>query len=295
MSHVTIDASQVDTLFNLTFLSNTYTVEVGSGGMDAAPGDSTARGDTFIVSSEASLAASSLNAGNGTDTLELNGDFSSAFTLSTANVQNFETVTLGAGHNYNLATADNLVGSGGSFTIDGSALGASDSFTFDGSGETDGAFVIKGGAGNDTITGGNNGSTITGGGGADALTAGAGADIFVYTSAADSAADTKIHADTISGFDASADHFELPFVVTCLPGAIQVATADDFSDIGAVANHYFSPSENDAAVFHVNSGALAGHSILLLDFNGDGQYSGASDLAIDITGYSGFMTYLNFI
>jgi len=97
-------------------------------------------------------------------------------------------------------------------TVDRRSVGtlSVESLTFSSAGDTTTAFTITGSAGNDTIVTGDDGSTITGGGGADALTAGSGADIFVYASAADSAADTKVHADTISGFDASADHFDLP-------------------------------------------------------------------------------------
>jgi len=233
-----------------------------------------------------------VDGGGGSDTLSLNGDYSTLTAMTLSNVGNIETLQLlGAANSYNLAVSDGITG-GSTLTVDASAAS---SLTFDASGATATAYTVTGSAGNDTIVTGDDGSTITGGGGADALTAGTGADIFVYASAADSAADTKIHADTISGFDASADHFDLPFAVTFLPGVIPVIAADDFSDIGALANSFFSPGENDAAVFLVSTGALAGHSILLLDFNGDGQYSGASDLAIDITGYSGTMTGSDFI
>ena len=231
-----------------------------------------------------------VDGGGGSDTLSLNGDYSTLTAMTLSNVANIETLQLlGAANGYNLSFTDDITTA---LTVD--ASGAA-SLTFSGAGDTTTAFTITGSAGNDTIVTGDDGSTITGGGGADALTAGSGADTFVYASAADSAADTRVHADTISGFDASSDHFDLPFAVTFLPGVISVTTADDFSDIGAVANTYFSPSENDAAVFHVTSGALAGHSILLVDFDGDGLYSGASDLAIDITGYSGTMTGGDFI
>lgn len=231
-----------------------------------------------------------VDGGGGSNTLVLNGDYSTLTAITLSNVANIETLQLlGGANSYDLTFTDDITTA---LTVD--ASGAA-SLTFSAAGDTTTAFTITGSAGNDTLVIGDDGSSITGGGGADALTAGSGTDTFVYASAADSAADTKVHADTISGFDASADRFDMPFPVTFLPGVIAVTTADDFNDFGAVANSYFSPGENDAVVFHVTSGALGGHSILLIDFNGDALYSGASDLAIDITGYTGTMTGGDFI
>ena len=270
-------------------------IDISTGGNDTVHGGS--GGNEFDVGG-ALTAADSIDGGGGAgDLIAMAGDYTgaNALVMGAATVTRVDELQLGGGTSYDITTNDATVASGATLNVDASSLGAGDTFTFNGSAETDGRFNIVGGAGNDTITGGNHGNTITGGGGADTITAGAGADMFFYTSAADSAADTKVHADTIGGFDASADHFHLPFAVTFLSGVIAVATADDFSDFGAVANSYFSPGENDAVVFHVTSGALAGHSILLIDFNGDSFYSGASDLAIDITGYTGTITGGDFI
>lgn len=57
------------------------------------------------------------------------------------------------------------VGAGKTLTIDGSTL--TNSFNFNGGAETDGAVIIKGGAGADTFIGTSGADTLTGGGGAD--------------------------------------------------------------------------------------------------------------------------------
>jgi Ca2+-binding RTX toxin-like protein len=70
---------------------------------------------------------------------------------------------------------------------------------FDGSAETDGAFRIFSGTGDDTITGGHGNDTLYGNLGADTMAGGAGNDTFLYTDAAQS---TAAKTDHILDFDA---------------------------------------------------------------------------------------------
>jgi hypothetical protein len=171
----TVDASQVSTLFQLTARSNTYNVEVGSGGMTAS---SDGGNDTFTVTSLAALAASTLDAGDGSDTLVLDGDFSAGLTFTAAMVAHFEALTLGAGHDYDIGTVDATVDAGTTFTVDGSAL--TSGLFFAGTAETDGHFAIIDGAGAGLLEGGglsdtfdlsrSNGTFAYGGGGDDSFT-----------------------------------------------------------------------------------------------------------------------------
>jgi Ca2+-binding RTX toxin-like protein len=82
-------------------------------------------------------------------------------------------------------------------SFDGSTLGANEIVTFDGSAETDGAFSLFGGPGNDSLAGGAGNDIIQGSLGADTLTGRGGADTFKYRTASDS---TAASTDTITDF-----------------------------------------------------------------------------------------------
>ncbi len=192
--NVTLDASQVSALFHLSFQNSDYTVEVGSGGMTASSSSSNAQDDTFIVTSRAALAASALNAGNGSDTLVLNGDFSLNFIFSATTATNFENITLGAGHSYDLVANNATVAAGATFTVDGSALSSSFTLGFNGGSETDGHFAFIDGAGADVLEGGALSDTfdLSRSDGTFA-SGGAGDDTFTVASA------TKLQDDFIDG------------------------------------------------------------------------------------------------
>ena len=103
-------------------------------------------------------ALDSIDGGGGNDTLALDGDYSLGIAPGT--ISGIATITLAAGHDYNLSTADDNVAPGDTLTIDGSALGAGDSFTFFGTAETDGSFYIVSRAGNAQLTGGDGDDTF---------------------------------------------------------------------------------------------------------------------------------------
>jgi hypothetical protein len=141
-----LDASASSNAIHFTGGAGSYTL-VGSG-----------QSDTFDAGA-GFTGFDSIDGGGGNDTLALDGDYNFFFAPSA--IKNIETITLAAGHDYNLTTSDDNVAAGQTLTIDGSALGAGDSLTFFGTGETDGgsfhivsragsAFLV-GGAGNDTF------------------------------------------------------------------------------------------------------------------------------------------------
>ena len=108
--------------------------------------------------------------------------------------------TLGAGFNYALTSNDGNVAAGQSLTVDGSALGSGNSMTFNGAAETDGAFVIKGGAGADTLTGGAGNDTFSMGGNltaADKLNGGGGGDLLTLNG--DYSGGLTLGATTLTG------------------------------------------------------------------------------------------------
>ena len=90
---------------------------------------------------------------------------------------NNATITLANVAGNTITTVDATIGSGKTLTIDGSGLTGSNSLTFRGMAETNGSFIIKGGAGADTIVGGNGADTLTGGGGINFLGIGIGGSL----------------------------------------------------------------------------------------------------------------------
>jgi Ca2+-binding RTX toxin-like protein len=121
------------------------------GGNDLVAGGAGA--DSFNMGA-ALTASDQINGGMGPDTVVLNGDYSAGLTLGVATLIDIETLSLAAGHSYKLTANDGNVATGQVLAIDGSALGIADKLTFNGAAETDGRFVITGGAANDALTGG---------------------------------------------------------------------------------------------------------------------------------------------
>ena len=123
----------------------------------SAPGGITITGDAGndAIDAFGNLTASDkIDGGAGADTLYLDGDYSSGIVLGATTVINVESIRLAAGSSYKLTTNNATVASGQTLTIDGSALGAGNVLTFNGAAETNGKFVITGGAGADALTGG---------------------------------------------------------------------------------------------------------------------------------------------
>lgn len=238
--------------------------------------------------------ADAIDGGAGTDTVTLNGDLNVVFAATT--MVNVEVLSITAGHKYTFTFNDATVGAGARLTIDGSALGSADKLVFDGSAELDGKFAFTGGAANDTFTGGGLADTLTGGAGndalyggggldvlngglgADAMDGGLGADTFVYGKAKES---TKMAYDTVTGFDASFDRFDLSGTVGAVDAAVSgnlslgSFTANLKSALGAAQLH-----AHDAVVFTADSGDMAGESFLVVDMNGKAGYQAGKDLLV---------------
>jgi Ca2+-binding RTX toxin-like protein len=155
---------------NLTGGQDGDTFNLIQGGEDTVHGGS---GNDTITVGASFDAGDQIDGGTGNDSVELNGDYSAGLTFGAATMTNVETLSLAAGHSYNLTTNDANVASGQTLTVDASALAAADTLTFHGSAETNGYFAIAGGAGNDTVTLGSRavlaGSTLNGGAGTDTL------------------------------------------------------------------------------------------------------------------------------
>jgi len=142
--------------------------------------------DTFTFASAIGLTnADSVDGGAGTDTVSLIGNNAFAASNYFDNVSNIETIALSNSTTaMNITTLDNLVAANATLTL--SLLNAVvGNLTFNGSAETNGAFKITGGGGNDVITGGSGNDTLAGGTGNDTLSGGAGNDTLSSNSGID--------------------------------------------------------------------------------------------------------------
>jgi Ca2+-binding RTX toxin-like protein len=146
-----------------------------SGGGDVVVGGS--RGNDTFSFGAAFTAADRINGGDGSnDTLRLDGDYSAGVRLVATTMTGVEQILLIGGFDYVLATNDANVAAGGLLTVNGLGLGAGDNLTFLGGAESDGRFIVDGGAGADNLVGGAGSDTLGGGAGNDVLDGGAGSD-----------------------------------------------------------------------------------------------------------------------
>ncbi|HEY0311914.1 MAG TPA: M10 family metallopeptidase C-terminal domain-containing protein [Allosphingosinicella sp.] len=180
-----------------------YFVMYGGLGTDNLKGG--ALSDGFYFGPGKFTQADQVDGGGGSQNqLGLDGsyDFSSGSALGTfgGNFTNIQTIVLYGGDSvYNIVTNDAAVTSGQLLTI--YATPVLSNLVFDGSAETDGAFKILSGTGNDTLTGGHGADTLYGNSGADTLTGGAGNDVFLYTDAAQSAGTSVDHITDFTAGD----------------------------------------------------------------------------------------------
>ncbi len=229
--------------------------------------------DTIGFTSQPFAANDRIDGGAGTDTLSLAGDYSAGITFEAGSITNVERILLSGGNSYKFTVADANVAAGQTLIVNGAKLDATNSLIFDGTAETNGKFNLVGGAGNNTFAGGN---------GADLITAGTGSDLIRYTAAAQS---TSSGYDTVAGFDASRDKFQVWSGVTGVDapiatGKLSGATFD--ADLAAAVNavHLLA---NHAALFTADSGSLAGSQFLVVDTNGVAGYQGSADLVLRLT------------
>jgi Ca2+-binding RTX toxin-like protein len=256
------------------------TIDISGGGNDIVSGGA---GDDTIqaLGTGAFTANDRIDGGADLDTLVLSGDYSAGVTFAAGTLQNVESIQLGTGFSYRLTTNDATVAAGQNLTVDGSALGAGNTLIFSGAKETDGAFHIIGGAGNDTLVGGANGDSLTGGLGADKLSGGPGSDAYVYNGVAES---TGLNHDVITGFDPTQDTFILSRNVAALDSAVSVGTlrTTSFDSDLAAAVSGAHLAAGDAVLFTASAGNLSGHVYLVIDGNGVAGYQAAQDYVIEL-------------
>jgi Ca2+-binding RTX toxin-like protein len=145
------------------------------------------------------------------------------------------------------------------------------------------ANTLRGAEGDDSLSGADGNDTIAGGKGSDHLSGGTGRDVFVYTAAKESWVNAF---DTVDGFDAADDKFDVVPNVTGIDaaiatGALSAATFKD--DIAAAANkHVFGAGH--AILFTADSGDMTGTTLLIIDGNGRAGFGASQDVVIRLDG-----------
>ncbi|HEX2591359.1 MAG TPA: cadherin-like domain-containing protein [Rhizomicrobium sp.] len=234
----------------------------------------------------------SANGGAGYDTLALDGDYSAGIKFDASTISGIERIVVHDGFSYKLTSNDANVASGETLEVSGVHLTSAYHLDFNGAAETDGRFKLIGGAGNDTLAGGAQSDTILGGdgndrifghGGADDLKGGTGSNTFVYAGASDS---NGTAFDTITGFNADSDVFDLSFTV----GAIDATRALHHNDFAAAF---------DAAHLGAHHAALAttagDRMFLVIDTNGTAGYQDGQDIVIRLDHFTGTLDTGDFV
>jgi Ca2+-binding RTX toxin-like protein len=173
-------------------------VVLDGGGSDRVEGGG---GNDFVYFGGAFTNADSVHGGFGEDTVGLLGRYTLAFQaddlVSVEKLAVYSSGDAAAPASYDLIMHNGNIATGQKLTVVAQSLLAGETLNFNGAAEVDGAFNVRSGRGNDTITGGYGADTIWGNLGADTLRGGLGADVFVYREASESTAGS---IDTILDF-----------------------------------------------------------------------------------------------
>jgi hypothetical protein len=138
-------------------------------------------GDLFVLGG-VFTAADSIDGGAGNDILRLDGDYSAGVTLTDSTMNGVKKIQLGAGHDYDLTTADANVAKNATLIMDASKVAGN--VTFDGSAEIVGGFKFIAGSGGETLAGGGSNDRFIFGANFnanDALNGGGGNDVLEFT------------------------------------------------------------------------------------------------------------------
>jgi len=153
-------------------------VDLSVGGNDRV---TLGQGFNLVNMGAALTAADRIDGRLGLDVVFLDGDYTGAHAVVFApgTMVNVDTLEVIGGFSYDLTSNDVNVGAGHIMTVDGSLLGVGDSLKFDGSAETNGAFDLIDGLGNDVLKGGAGEDFLSFDGGGTDTGIGGGGDDFI--------------------------------------------------------------------------------------------------------------------
>ncbi len=163
----TIDGTAQADIFNL-----------GQGGHDHVNGEA---GNDLFKFGTSFDPLDRVNGGTGNDTIELSGNYAGGVVLRATTMTSVETLKLDNGFDYSFTFKDANVAKGRKLSIDASGLDATHHLSINGAAETDGAYRMVGGAGDDSLTGGRGNDVFDLSlGGADTVRGGRGGDVFKF-------------------------------------------------------------------------------------------------------------------
>ncbi len=237
--------------------------------------------------------ASAIDGGAGFDQVYISGDYSAGLTFGAATMVNVEDLNL-TGGTFVLTMSDSSVVAGLSLTVDASSLTSSQILSLNAAAETNGAYIVYGGAGADRLIGGAGNDQFTGGGGADRMMGGAGGNMFVYNAVSDS---TSTVYDHITDFNAATNLFNMPGAVTGVDPLVAAGTLNSGTFDAGLASAIGAGQllSAHAVLFTPDAGNLSGHEFLVVDANGVAGYQAGQDYVIEVTGLSGALTAGNFV
>ena len=256
----------------------------------------------------------SVDGGGGEDSLILGGDYD--YTFSATNMVGIERLrllhdTVAGDFDYTLHMIDANVAAGATLRVDALDLLAGEDLIFDGHFETDGSFQILGGAGFDTLVGGLQNDEISGGAGndtlfglagndsligdigADHLIGGTGKDTFLYTDATDS---TGLQHDVLNFFEPRIDKIDLPGTWAGWAAAVGAGTlASGSFDADLAAAVDANLGAHQSILFTPDAGDFAGSIFVVVDGNGDGNYTSGTDFVFEFSNPVEPLTSFSFV
>jgi Ca2+-binding RTX toxin-like protein len=300
---LTVDGNRLRGGENLTFNGSAETdgsfFIYGGMGTDVLTGGS--QNDVFFFRGGRFQDGDVINGGGGAiDQVALRGDYSSQQTVEGGTFNSVEGLVVISSQDTRFGRAeatpfsyDIFLGAGAvtgvsQFTVDAGTLRSNETLTFDASSENV-SMRIFGGRGNDRLTGsqmsdnirGNAGNdTITGGLAGDRLDGGAGSDTFFYNVPSES---TSTRFDTIVNFNVEEDFADLPtpvfgFTNFIFGGRLDQSTFD--ADLATAVNMDLEPFT--AVTYSPDSGSFAGRDFVIVDSDGDGDYTPDNDFVFEI-------------
>lgn len=217
-----------------------------------------------------------INGNNGFDTLTVQGTAGNAFDF-VSNIEKIVFVNSPTAIAPTLTAKNTLVAPGETLQIDGSGLNINNFLTVDGSLETDGSFIITGGAASDKLTGGDKNDTLTGNDSGflgNELTGNKGSDRFVLNQAQEIAPLTP--KTTITDFKAGVDGDVFAISVSAYAGAPAAGSVFKVSTVDAAVNLSTTVlvengliGTNTSALTNVRFGVDTATNILYYDANGN--------------------------
>jgi hypothetical protein len=230
-----------------------------------------------------------INGTSGTDTIQLNNTGRMIAGVDIDDISNIDTMTAkdadGLSTTQNDSITINIVADASAtahtFTIDMSAItDGNDDVIMTQAGTTNAktAYVVTGGAGDDTlitsaavdtVKGGSGADKIDAGGAADTITGGGGADVFQFSSA-DAVYGSE---DTITDFTTGSDKIEVNMTLT----SATFVAAFNKSATGVNMASYLTSANDGEAIYD------AANTTLIVDLNGDAALGG-NDLFIKSSG-----------